>query len=72
VCKHLDERVLDRLVGVRGVAKILKGDAEGAPLVARDQVGETLPRLLDRASLEEAADLDGQLRVFGALEAAGG
>ena len=50
--EHLDECVLDRLVGVRGVAQILIRDAQRAALMPRDQLREALAGFVDRAPLE--------------------
>ncbi len=63
--EDLDERVLDRLVGVGAVAEILIRNAEGAPLMSGHEPREPIAGFVDRPPLEQAADFDRELRVLG-------
>ena len=62
--EDLDERVLDRFVGLGGVAEILIRDAGGAALVACDESGEAVARLVHLAALDQLANLDREMRVL--------
>jgi hypothetical protein len=64
VREHLDERVLDDLVGIGGVPEILVGDARRAALVDLDERAEALAGLIHVAALDEAADLDRDPRIL--------
>ena len=61
VREDFDEGVLDRLVGISGVAQILERDSRRPSLVQCDQLTESLTRPLHLASFGEAANFDGQL-----------
>ena len=63
--EHLDERVLHGFVGFGRVAQILIRDPRCAALVERRRVLEPLARRVEIAVLDELANLDRQLRVFG-------
>jgi hypothetical protein len=58
VREHLDEGVLDGLVGLRWIAKVLVSDAHGAPLVKRNQFGEPVARRVHVAAFDESANFD--------------
>jgi hypothetical protein len=63
--KHLDEGVLNRLVGLGGVAKVLIRDARRAPLMQRHELAKPFARLVHVAALDEPADFDGDAAVVG-------
>src|SRR5262249_25546746 len=63
VRKHLDERVLDSLVGLGSVAKVLIRDSGRAPLMDRDELSEPLARLVHFPALDQPANLDCEPRI---------
>ena len=65
VTEHLDERVLHHFVGVGRIVQVLIGDAHRPALVNRDELGEALPRRIDRAVGDEVANVDSNPRVVG-------
>ena len=65
VREHLDERVLDGLVGIGAVPQVLIGNAQSATLMQRDQRAESLPGLVELSALDERPNIDGELRVLG-------
>ena len=62
--EHLEEGVLNGLVGLGRVAQVLIGNAQGAPLVNGNQARKALPRLVHRAVVDQAADFDREPRVL--------
>ena len=63
VRKHLDERVLDSLVGIVCVTQIAVCDTDCASLMLRDQVAELLPGAFPLASEHERFEASGQRRI---------
>src|SRR5262245_3367583 len=62
--KYLDERVLDRFVGLSHIAQILIRNSRRAPLVERHELAEPLARLVHLAALDEPADIERNPRVL--------
>ena len=61
--EDLDEGVLYGFVGVGWLAEVLIRDAEGAPLVQGDEVGEALAGGIAVTALQQFANFDRQTRV---------
>jgi hypothetical protein len=43
---RLDEGILDRFVGFGRIPQVVKGDTPGPALMARDELGVAIPRVL--------------------------
>ena len=60
MAEYLDERVLDGFVRLGGIAEILIGDSDGAPLVRENEPFEPVPGRVEVAGFDQRADFDGQ------------
>jgi hypothetical protein len=61
MAEHLDERVLNGLVGFGRVTQILKRDAQGPALVRDDETFEAVTSGIEVAAFDQSANLDGKL-----------
>ena len=63
VAEYFDERVLNRFVGLSGIAQVLIRDPQGPTLLRGNEASESLARLFGLASRNELPDLDCQARI---------
>jgi hypothetical protein len=61
VREHLQEGVLNGLVGIVRIAQVVVRDTDRAPLLMRDQIGEPLAGGVAIAGKDERLDDTGQL-----------
>jgi hypothetical protein len=64
VAKHLDECVLNGLIGIGRVAQVLKGDPQRAALMGGDQPFKPLARLVHFTAFDEVPNFDGKARII--------
>jgi hypothetical protein len=65
VREHLDERVLDRFIGVVRIAQVVIRDPNGPSLLARHEIREALAGGVALPGDDERFDGAGELRVAG-------